>query len=72
MLVKTDIPGYYKTPEGAVINTNDAEYQRILNDRRMAKERNAFEQRVEDLEADIKDIKNLLMQVLNGRNNGRS
>jgi len=72
MLVKTDIPGYFKTPEGAVINTNDADYQRILNERRLAKEKQSFEQKVEDLESEIKDIKNLLMEFLNGRNNGRS
>lgn len=66
---KTDQPGFLKTSEGMLINTNDAEYQTILNLRKARKQNEQLTQKINDLECDIRDIKNLLVQVVNGRTN---
>jgi hypothetical protein len=66
---KTDQPGYMKTSDGMLINTNDAEYQSILSVRKAKKQNDHVSQKIHALESELRDIKNLLLQVVNGRNN---
>jgi hypothetical protein len=61
MLAKTDVPGFFKnTSTGAIINNNDDEYKKILNSRKMAKENRELARRVDILEKELKQIKELI------------
>ena len=64
MLSKTDVPGFFKnTATGAIINNNEDEYKKILNARKMAKENKDLSRRVDVLEKELKQLKEL---ILNG------
>lgn len=69
--LKTDISGYIKDPQSqAVINTNDAEYNRVLAERAKAKEIGRLTKDVDNMKSELTEIKHLLMQIANGRQNG--
>ena len=69
MLVKTDTDGYMKdTSTGAFINTDDASYARFMAQRANIKKNNDLCKRIDAVEDDLREIKNLLLQVVNGRN----
>jgi hypothetical protein len=69
MLVKTETEGYMKdTTSGAFINTDDASYARFLAQRSNIKKNNDLCKRIDAVEDDLREIKNLLLQVVNGRN----
>lgn len=57
---KTEVPGYYKVSEGIVVNKDDES----LNAYKMRKKKNAqlntMEEKVNKLESDISEIKELL------------
>jgi len=52
-----------------VINTDDSHYKSILVAREAEKRAKDFEQRTMAVESELRDIKNLLKQVLDGKNN---
>ena len=63
--IATGVPGLIRDPKTkAIINTNDQEYQRILETRRKAQEVNDLKSEVDDLKNDISDIKAMLTQLL--------
>lgn len=69
MLVKTETEGFMKdTSTGAFINTDDASYARFVAQRASIKKSNDLCNRIDAVENDLREIKNLLLQVLNGRN----
>lgn len=69
MLVETNIPGYYKdTDSGAIINNNDDEYKKFLAARQAAKNNNKLCKKMNELEDELREIKNLLTQLLHGNN----
>lgn len=69
MLVKTETEGFMKdTSTGAFINTDDASYARFLAQRASIKKNNDLCNRIDAVENDLREIKNLLLQVVNGRN----
>lgn len=69
MLVKTENDGYMKdTTTGAFINTDDASYARFMAQRASIKKSNDLCNRIDAVENDMREIKNLLLQVVNGRN----
>lgn len=69
MLVKTENDGYMKdTTTGAFINTDDASYARFMAQRASIKKSNDLCNRIDAVENDLREIKNLLLQVVNGRN----
>lgn len=69
MLVKTETEGYMKdTTSGAFINTDDASYARFMAQRASLKKSNDLCNRIDAVENDLREIKNLLLQVVNGRN----
>lgn len=69
MLVKTENDGYMKdTTTGAFINTDDASYARYMAQRASIKKNNDLCNRIDAVENDLREIKNLLLQVVNGRN----
>jgi hypothetical protein len=69
MLVKTDHPGYLKdTTSGAIINNDDEAYRRFQAAREASKKNNELCKRIDAVEGDLKDIKNLLLQIVH-RNN---
>lgn len=69
MLVKTETEGYMKdTSSGAFINTDDASYARFMAQRASLKKSNELCNRIDAVENDLREIKNLLLQVVNGRN----
>ena len=69
MLVKTETDGFMKdTSTGAFINTDDSSYAKFVAERSKAKNSKELTARISAVEDDIKEIKNLLLQVVNGRN----
>ena len=69
MLVKTETAGFMKdTSTGAFINTDDTSYVKFVAERSKAKNSKELTTRISAVEDDIKEIKNLLLQVVNGRN----
>lgn len=69
--VRTETPGYLKDiTTGAIINTNDAELQQLMIARQKAKETDIVKRELDKLKSEFSEIKNLLAQVLNGRQNG--
>jgi hypothetical protein len=55
---------------GAIINKDDNYYKMILAKREEQKKAQAFRERMECLECELTEIKQLLKQVLNGKNYG--
>jgi hypothetical protein len=69
MLVKTEDSKFAKdTESGAFINIDEGAYQRFKAQRNASKKTNELCERMNAVEDDLKDIKNLLLQVVNGRN----
>lgn len=69
MLVKTETPGFMKdTSTGAFINTDDTSYAKFVAERSKTKNSKDLSNRISAVEDDLKEIKNLLLQVVNGRN----
>jgi hypothetical protein len=67
-LMKTNIPNLYKDSEtNAVINTSD-EYQIYKSKRDKFKQEQDLKNKVLKMENDIADIKNMLLQIVNGKN----
>lgn len=68
MLVKTDQVGYMKdTASGAMINTDDESYKKFLAARAQALKSNELDQRISGVENDLKEIKDLLLGLINGK-----
>ena len=69
MLVKTEADGFMKdTSTGAFINIDDTSYAKFVAERSKAKNSKELTTRISAVEDDLKEIKNLLLQVVNGRN----
>ena len=69
MLMKTETDGFMKdTSSGAFINTDDASYAKFVAERSKVKNSKELSNRISAVEDDIKEIKTLLLQVVNGRN----
>ena len=69
MLVKTETDGFMKdTSTGAFINTDDSSYAKFVAERSKAKNSKELTTRISAVEYDLKEIKTLLLQVVNGRN----
>ena len=69
--VKTNAEGYSRDmATGAVINMNDAEYQRILLARKQKTEMESLTGEVSGLKQEMSEIKNILTVLINGKNNG--
>ncbi len=69
MLVQTNITGYLKdTDSGAIINNNDEEYKKFLAAREANKKNNNLCKRLDEIEVEFREIKDLLTQLLH-RNN---
>jgi hypothetical protein len=69
--LNTNVSGFVKDPfSQAVINTDDAEYNRILAERERAKKVDALCHDVDNIKSELSDIKTLLLQIVNGRQNG--
>jgi hypothetical protein len=69
MLVKTETDGFMKdTSTGAFINTDNASYAKFVAERSKIKNSKDLSNRISAVEDDLKEIKTLLLQVVNGRN----
>jgi hypothetical protein len=69
MLVKTEADEFMKDMStGAFINTDDASYAKFVAERSKAKNSKDLSNRIGAVEEDLREIKNLLLQVVNGRN----
>lgn len=51
----------------AVINTNDAEYNKILEQRKQRRQSQEVQQQIDSLKTEFIELKEILKQVLNGR-----
>jgi len=70
MLVETNVPGFKKNIDtGVIINTSDEGYKRILAMRAEAKKNAELQQKMQSLENEITEIKNLLVQLIDGNRN---
>ena len=69
MLVETNHAGYYKDTEtGVIINNNEEEYKRFIAARDASKKNNGLCKKIEEIENDMRDIKSLLQQIIDGKN----
>jgi hypothetical protein len=69
--ISTNASGFVKDPfSRAVINTDDADYNRILLEREKAKKLATLTSDVDNIKSELMDIKTLLLQIVNGRQNG--
>jgi hypothetical protein len=50
-----------------IINTNDAEYNRILEQRKQHRQTQAVQHQIDSLKNEFIELKEMLKQVLNGR-----
>lgn len=51
----------------AIINTNDVEYQKIIEQRNQARQAQNIQSQIDGLRNEFLEIKEMLKQVLNGR-----
>lgn len=66
--IKTSSPGYViDESTKAVINIDNSGYQKILEQRKKEKEMRQLNERINKLETDISDIKDMLIKALSGR-----
>ncbi len=66
MLVNTNHPGYVKdTKSGVIINTDTEEYKKFLAAREANKNSKNLQRTIEDVQRDLKEIKSLLLQIVN-------
>lgn len=69
--IGTNVTGFVKDPlTQAVINTDDSDYIRVVTERERAKKLAALTSDVDNIKLELSDIKNLLLQIVNGRQNG--
>ena len=65
---KTSIPGLVRDiSTQVIINTNDAEYSKILEQRKQHKQSQAVQHQIDSLKNEFIELKEMLKQVLNGR-----
>lgn len=68
-LIATDIEGYKKAPNGAVINTDEGAFKQYLRQREIATQKsnkvNELSSKVDSLETKLSNIESLLQQLLN-------
>lgn len=65
-VVNTD--GFIRSPSsGVIINTNEDQYQLILQARERAKEAQVISDKLKYLETELSTIKTLLVEIINGR-----
>lgn len=69
--VATDIAGFVRDKQtGAIINTNDDHYSVIVAQRKRALENKRVCEEMEKLKTELSDIKTMLAQLVNGKQNG--
>lgn len=68
MATANDQYGFKKLPTGLIINTDDAYYKQLKAMRSQKKQTEEVSKKVESLESDIAEIKNILLQLVH-RNN---
>ena len=69
--IKTSDPAWVKDPHSfAIINTDNTAYQQFLLERERMRRIDQLENQVKTLSSDIGDIKQLLTQLVNGKQDG--
>lgn len=69
--ITTSTSGFVKDPSSqAIINTDDADYNRVMLERERAKKLATLTSDVDNIKSELMDIKTLLLQIVNGRQNG--
>lgn len=68
MTAANDQYGFKKLPNGLIINTDDTYYKQLKAMRSQKKHTEEVSKKVESLESDIAEIKNILLQLVH-RNN---
>jgi hypothetical protein len=61
---------YIKNDDGLLINTDESHYRALLAARESQKQAMAVYEQVQDLTAQLSEIKDLLSQAVNGRKYG--
>ncbi len=66
--IKTNHSGIFRDfNTKAIINMNDSEYNRILEQRKINGLNQIFKDEVDNLKSEIKELKEMLKHVLNGK-----
>ena len=69
MYIKTDVEGLVKDPEsGAVLNVDNAKLDAYRKQKRFMEERSRESYRIQKVEKDLSEIKNLLQELVRERN----
>lgn len=65
---KTTVQGILRDPDtNVLINSNTAEYERILEQRKQQKQAQTVQSQIDSLKNEFVELKEMLKQVLNGR-----
>ena len=65
---KTTVQGILRDPDtNVLINSNTAEYERILEQRKQQKQAQTVQNQIDSLKNEFVELKEMLKQVLNGR-----
>jgi len=68
LYAKTNYSGIVRDIDtNGIINTNDAEYNRILEQRKQHRQTQAVQHQIDSLKNEFIELKEMLKQVLNGR-----
>jgi hypothetical protein len=68
LYAKTNYSGIVRDMDtNVIINTNDAEYNRILEQRKQHRQTQAVQHQIDSLKNEFIELKEMLKQVLNGR-----
>jgi len=71
-MLSTDDPRFVKDPSSkAILNIDNAGYERFKSERAFALKQQQLEETVYDLQKDVKEFKDLLKQLINGNTNGK-
>ena len=62
--------GFKKSVDGLIINTDESYYKQLKLMRSQRKQTEAVCEKMQVLESELTEIKNLLVQVINGKQNG--
>ena len=71
--LNTDDPNYAKDPSSqAILNIDNAGYERFKNERSFLLKQQKLEETVVSIQKDLKEFKDLLKQLINGNTNGKT
>lgn len=67
VMIKTDVPNYFKRVPGVVIHKNDQEKTEILKHNLHIQEKLAMQEQINNMSKELEEIKDILKLVVNNK-----